>query len=243
MKHWIKKFLLKRGWTLNRVPARQLNISIPSRDIKEVNNVIHQFSRTTKHKDLQDPKKIKGYLTVERRQLFHDLVRISESEGISFEDKHVGDVGCGMGYLFRVLDGKNANQLTGYDTYSEILDLAQEIAPKAEFKSGSLYEVNGSFDVLFCMEVLEHMTFPEKAIRHLINQLGEGGRLILSVPNGRIDQQAAGALRDDGESYWGHVHFWSPESWKLLVQKFEGDISFITTGEFGIKHLFAIMKK
>ena len=171
MKRWVKKVLLKRGWSLSRVPAKELNITIPSREVKKVNEIIDSFSQATAHTDLQNPKKIKGYLTVERRQLFHDLVRICESEGISFEDKHVGDVGCGMGYLFRVLDGKNANQLTGYDTYSEILDLAKEIAPKAEFKSGRLYEVNGSFDVLFCMEVLEHMTFPEKAIQHLINQL------------------------------------------------------------------------
>ncbi|MCK4934746.1 MAG: methyltransferase domain-containing protein [Simkaniaceae bacterium] len=62
-------------------------------------------------------------------------------------------------------------------------------------------------DVIFCTEVLEHLQHPESAITHLLTLKKDAGVLILTVPNGRIDSSAQ------------HINFWSPESWKIFLQK------------------------
>ena len=133
--------------------------------------------------------------------------------------------------------------MVGYDTYEAMLELAGELVPSADFKALSLFEIDSVYDVIFCMEVLEHMVNPEAGVRHLWNLVEKGGALVLSVPNGRVDFQPSGPIREDGGSYWGHIHFWSPESWKLFLEKNLPKDAEMKTGEFGVKHLFAIIHK
>src|SRR5262249_22983755 len=62
-------------------------------------------------------------------------------------------------------------------------------------------------DVVFCIEVLEHLTHPDKALRRLLTMLNTRGVAILTVPNGRLD------------TFEGHINFWSPESWEVFIRE------------------------
>ncbi len=56
------------------------------------------------------------------------------------------------------------------------------------------------------MDVLEHLLYPDRALRHLMDMVAPEGTLMLAVPNGRYDHFA------------GHINFWSPESWRVFLE-------------------------
>lgn len=73
------------------------------------------------------------------------------------------------------------------------------------------------------------MVDPARQIMEMLAAVCPGGRLVLTVPNGRTDRQAAMGKREDGTAYWGHIHFWSPESWPLYIADVvDGHASFST---------------
>ena len=107
--------------------------------------------------------------------------------------------------------------LFGFDTFVEMNELARMFCPTATVQDLPFQAVEDTFDVIFCTEVLEHLVDPAAALRKLLRCLKPSGVLILTVPDGRIDQHPAGAIRSDGSAYWGHINFWSPESWTLFI--------------------------
>ncbi len=187
-------------------------------------------------------KNILSYLTPVRVQLFVLLVDLIKPKVGGFKGKRVADVGAGMAYLFKVIkDHEKDVDLTAFETFAEIEDLATTIAPSAKFVKCSLYDIKETFDIVFCMEVLEHIVYPEKAVKKLLSYVKPGGSLVLTVPNGRYDSQEAGKLREDGNSYWGHIHFWGEEGWLLFMQKHLPDGYALETGTISRGHLYAIM--
>ena len=56
----------------------------------------------------------------------------------------------------------------------------------------------------------------------------EGGILLVTVPNGRID------------TFAGHINFWSPESWDIFVAENSGGFKY-STGEAEKVMLYAIV--
>lgn len=72
--------------------------------------------------------------------------------------------------------------------------------------------------------------------------LRSNGTLIFTVPDGRLNTQSAGKLREDGSSYWGHIHFWSPESWALFLKDQFPVAKHITTGTVNTTKLFGIVE-
>jgi 2-polyprenyl-3-methyl-5-hydroxy-6-metoxy-1,4-benzoquinol methylase len=65
--------------------------------------------------------------------------------------------------------------------------------------------LNNPYDIIICTEVLEHLEYPEESLKNMLLSLNNGGKLIISVPDGRKD------------TFFGHINFWSPESFKIFV--------------------------
>lgn len=67
----------------------------------------------------------------------------------------------------------------------------------------------GTFDVVLCLEVLEHLPFPQQALQELA-RVGRGF-VVLSVPNQPFFA-LANLLRGKNLSFWGedpeHLHAW-----------------------------------
>lgn len=100
------------------------------------------------------------------------------------------DVGCGGGLLSEALAGAGAN-VTAIDLASGVLDVARlhlhesglavdyrEIAVEALAE-----EMPGAFDVVTCMEMLEHVPDPASVVRACATLLKPGGKLFLSTLN------------------------------------------------------------
>jgi 2-polyprenyl-3-methyl-5-hydroxy-6-metoxy-1,4-benzoquinol methylase len=224
------------------MPYRHLHNYLSAEEEREMNGILNRFASSQSDPSLSSVKVLKGYLSRERMNLFCELVDVTLENDMTYEGKSVADVGCGMAYLFRRIGQIGQPQkMVGFDTYEDILPLAKMISPSADYEAKGVFEMRGSYDVVFCMEVLEHMVDPGKAVLKLLEATNPGGHLVLSVPNGRLDFQSAGLIREDGGSYWGHIHFWSPESWKLFLGGFSDQIKTLKTGMIGQKHLYAIL--
>ncbi len=243
LKNFIKRILRTSGYQVVPLPPDQVtSIDIDANELSEIDRILKTFSKESDNPDLNDYKSLKSYLSNERIQIFHELVHHCERESVSFENVSIADVGSGMGYLFRkIAQVANPKQMTGYDTFSSIFPLAKAVCPTALYQSDSLYDIKDQHDIVFCMEVLEHMVDPQAALDKLLQITAPGGVLILSVPNGRYDFQEAGAIREDQHSYWGHIHFWSPESWDLFLNSKHQAYTSIKTGLLSRKHIYAII--
>jgi SAM-dependent methyltransferase len=83
------------------------------------------------------------------------------------------DAGCGAGGFLRwAIDRGSFSHAAGVDIASSALDLAQRRVPEAEFRAAALHELpfeNGSFDLVFCNDVLQHV--PESELTESISEL------------------------------------------------------------------------
>jgi 2-polyprenyl-6-hydroxyphenyl methylase / 3-demethylubiquinone-9 3-methyltransferase len=96
------------------------------------------------------------------------------------------DVGCGAGLLAEPLARLGAT-VTGLDASPELITVAQQHARVSElridYRAGELAELEGLFDLITCMEVMEHVADPLAFARALARRLAPDGLLILSTPN------------------------------------------------------------
>ena len=96
------------------------------------------------------------------------------------------DVGCGAGLLAEPLRRLGA-RVTGIDASPEVIVVAREHAAavglEVNYLSGDVQQLEGQFDLITCMEVVEHVADPAAFIRALAKRLAANGLLIMSTPN------------------------------------------------------------
>jgi 2-polyprenyl-6-hydroxyphenyl methylase/3-demethylubiquinone-9 3-methyltransferase len=102
------------------------------------------------------------------------------------EGKSALDVGCGAGLLAEPLARLGA-QVTGLDASPDLIAVAREHARSAgleiDYRAGELSELQGQFDLITCMEVIEHVADPAQFVGAVAKRLAPGGLLIMSTPN------------------------------------------------------------
>lgn len=97
------------------------------------------------------------------------------------------DVGCGDAwYTARFAD--TGATVTGIDVSERAIGFAKIICPKATFVVGSADHLpfpDGSFDVVTCIQVIEHLTEEtgQNALQEFRRVLRPGGLMIISVPS------------------------------------------------------------
>lgn len=97
----------------------------------------------------------------------------------------VADVGCGEGFITNLIyENIKGIELIGIEYTKEALEIARKNNPYIEYTQGDIYnlEITG-VNIALCTEVLEHLEYPYKAIKNLLNILDDNGVLIISVPN------------------------------------------------------------
>ncbi len=109
------------------------------------------------------------------------------------EGKRVVDVGCGGGILSEGLARAGA-RVVGIDLAEELLDIAKAHADQAgieadyrQISAEALAEAEpGSFDVVTCMEMLEHVPEPASVVRACAKLVKPGGRVFFSTLNRKL---------------------------------------------------------
>jgi 2-polyprenyl-6-hydroxyphenyl methylase / 3-demethylubiquinone-9 3-methyltransferase len=111
----------------------------------------------------------------------------SRTERTPLLGKTVLDVGCGAGLLCEPL-ARLGGAVTGVDAAPENAAAAMAHAAVSgldiDYRSGELSAQGlGKFDVVTCMEVIEHVTDPAAFVGEIAAHLKPDGLLILSTPN------------------------------------------------------------
>jgi len=178
----------------------------------------------------QDTKKIEINTNKEYQQFYHKLVDLIKDYNINLNNKKVVDLGCGMGIMLSILNEKYENlQIYGFDVSQNAVNLAKKRIPTGKFDVFDIYKPSEEkYDIIFCMEVLEHLLDPETALKNIIARMHTESTVIITVPDGRKDQ------------WMGHINFWSPESWNVFIQKMTGDMPYVT-GRLTDKVIYAII--
>ena len=100
-------------------------------------------------------------------------------------DKTILDVGCGEGSLLKMLKEKG-NNVFGIDASKEGLLAAQEKKIDCKLLDVSTekfpYDDN-KFDIVLCLETIEHVENPHHCIWEIKRVLKEKGMFIISIPN------------------------------------------------------------
>ena len=131
-----------------------------------------------------------------KRKMVENLnARILEivKDTISGFDKPAGervsilDAGCGEGFVVNLLcqnlDGGIAG-ICGLELTEEALDIAREKNPGISFVQGDICKMpfeSGTFDIVLCTEVLEHLENPSEALSELMRV--SKGAVIVTVPH------------------------------------------------------------
>ena len=109
---------------------------------------------------------------------------------VDIKNKNVLDAGCGGGLLCEAMAKEPAN-VTGIDINNELIQVAKEhavannldikyhVSTIEEFESSS----SKKYDVITCMEMLEHVPNPISIIESFSKLLNPGGHLIISTIN------------------------------------------------------------
>ena len=102
------------------------------------------------------------------------------------EGKSALDVGCGAGLLAEPLARLGA-EVTGIDAAPELIAVAREHAVRQglaiDYRAAPVEQIEGQFDLVTSLEVIEHVADPEAFLRALARRLAPGGLMILSTPN------------------------------------------------------------
>jgi 2-polyprenyl-3-methyl-5-hydroxy-6-metoxy-1,4-benzoquinol methylase len=118
------------------------------------------------------------------------------------------DVGCGSGGVAPGLRRAGATRLAGIEVVQGQAELARAhydeviAAPVEE----ALEQLDGPFDTILCLDVLEHLVDPEDVLRRLHGVAASDARLQVSLPNARH----VSLLKDlvfrgtFGYTEWGH---------------------------------------
>ena len=137
--------------------------------------------------DPQGPQKALHAMNPVRLQYVADALRVA---GERLDGARVLDVGCGGGLFSEALAGEGATVLA-LDLSPDLLKVARlhglESGAKVDYRLQSVEalaaEALGSFDVVACMEMLEHVPDPAAIVEACAALLRPGGRLFLSTLN------------------------------------------------------------
>lgn len=210
-------------------------------------SLLHEILPVVQHNALTGewptPAFLEDYFDASRLAMARLLLDQCDAEDVGIAGRRVLDIGCHAGCLLRLMRARYPDaSFFGCDISDVKLAMAKRACPDAELFFCGLSDLPRSprYDVVFLMEVLEHMVDPEAVVRRLLDIVSATGTLVLTVPDGRKDQFPAKEYSAEFESYAGHINFWSPESWNYFLARIAPERK-LRTGTLSTGHLFATL--
>jgi SAM-dependent methyltransferase len=137
------------------------------------------------------------------------------------EPQNVLDAGCGEGETIERLGDRLPHPVTGVDLNPDSVGFAAERLPGDRFETADLLALpfeDDSFDLVLCLEVLEHIPDPRPALAEMARV--SSGELILSVPHEpwfRLGSLARGKYLAGFGNHPEHVNHWNPKTFREFL--------------------------
>lgn len=142
------------------------------------------------------------------------------------------EIGAGPGYstqrLYKMLPSSIRMYASEY--INDLVPLAQSRNPKIMFIQESVYELSHkdkSFDIVFLLEVLEHLDKPEMALAEISRVLKDDGVLVLGVPREplwRVLNMSRGRYLFSLGNTTGHLNHWSSKGIVKYIEAYFGKV-------------------
>jgi 2-polyprenyl-3-methyl-5-hydroxy-6-metoxy-1,4-benzoquinol methylase len=174
-------------------------------------SVTSRNSRRAYEKLFRSDRLLGEYLSLDRARFYDEIAAIAAA----FDPASVVDVGCGSGELIRRIAARLGSErmYAGVDHARSGIARARAAFPGGTWIVADLYQLapedipgGRRFDLVVCTEVLEHLEHPQAALDRLTALAEPGGRVLITVPDGAIDEWS------------GHVNFWSEEELAQLLE-------------------------
>ncbi len=142
------------------------------------------------------------------------------------------EIGCGAGYstqkLAKMLPSSASFEASDY--VGKLVTLAKKNNPKLNIIQEDIYELkrkDETYDLVFLLEVLEHLDHPDVALAEVRRVLKPGGLLIAGVPREPIwrglNMSRGKYLKTMGNTP-GHLNNWSSASFTRFINKHFGRV-------------------
>jgi 2-polyprenyl-3-methyl-5-hydroxy-6-metoxy-1,4-benzoquinol methylase len=153
------------------------------------------------------------------------------------KDAKAIEIGCGEGFstqrLAKLLPENVTLEASEY--VADLVPKAQENNPGITVTEESVYELqhkDNSYDLVFLLEVLEHLDFPDTGLAELRRITKPGGYIVLGVPREplwcMLNMARLKYLRHLGNTP-GHLNHWSTFMIKRYVRKHFGPVVTVRT--------------
>jgi 2-polyprenyl-3-methyl-5-hydroxy-6-metoxy-1,4-benzoquinol methylase len=165
-----------------------------------------------------NPNPVQRYLLRRFHRQIASLLKATGAEKIL-------DAGCGEGFVVSyLLQGNDRLAITGIDCSPQAIEMARQMVPGVLFNVGDLREMpygDDSFDLVMCLEVLEHLPDPHKGLRELRRVTSV--HCLVSVPHEPFFR-ATNFLRGRHVPAWGrdpeHLQHWTARQFRRLVEQY-----------------------
>lgn len=126
-----------------------------------------------------------GYDDPCMRNDVYTFIAILSKVGDYVVPQKVLDVGCGNGYFLKYVSLTRDWELFGVDQSEKAIEVARSRVPEAQLFTADVEKLpfrDNGFDIVFCMETLEHLSRPERAINEMKRVVRPGGKIVVQVP-------------------------------------------------------------
>jgi SAM-dependent methyltransferase len=149
-------------------------------------------------------------------------------------DDRALDLGCGDGRFTAALAGAGA-RVVGVEVAQAAVERARAREPDLDLRlapiDGPLPLDDGSFDLVWASEVIEHIADTARWLSEVRRVLAPGGRLLLTTPaHGRVRVALDGVERFS-QPLGDHLHLYTRSSLRTLLEEFGfGEVSVRAVG-------------
>lgn len=169
---------------------------------------------------------------------FKAVKRLFEASDLSMQKSATAiEIGCGEGYstqrLREMMPKTVALEASEYVAHQ--IPFAKKLNPGLKVTQESIYELkhkDNTFELVYLLEVLEHLDYPEEGLTELLRVTKPGGYLILGVPREpiwRALNMARGTYIKDMGNTPGHLNHWSTRGLVQHVEKHFGEVKQLAT--------------